>query len=453
MSAIIDSDDNKVLLYGDRLKLLRESKNISQQALADALGSDVAKIKQMEHGVTLCDSGRVAEIREILDADFLPLLDSEIPAFRERLYIWRDMIRNRKLDEAKELQSKIAGIVDLDVEVGLISLYSMFEITLLIVQGDFAKATLKLDDTDKALMDTESRYYYFRNKGTISTLNENFEDALMLFSQALEIGKSDEWILKDDDSIYYNIALCYYNLHLPHHALGFLHESGKMYTTDRVTPFGWHIDSAIAVNYIRTNQLTEAARILERCLVFAEASGDKTLIAITLHNYGFMHQMADNWLLAANYYGKSSSICEQGSDLHLENLYQESRCCMELGDYSKSVRLIESAKAHFSREINHMLSDTSTAQFAMLFETLGHLLNVILECEGDAETEIVGHSAAFIEVTAIPYSINIYKYTHVLDYCKVLGKYYEKANAFEKSLAINKIAMEIYKKMLYYRRN
>lgn len=446
---IIRTHNNDVLLYGDRLRLLRESKNVTQQELALTLGVGIDEAKQVERGMTMCSAERIAIIRNALDAEFLPLTDDEIPAFRERLYIWRDMIRNRKIDEATELQGKIAGIVDLDVDFGLISLYRMFEITLLIVQGDFGEATMKLDSIDKASIDTESQYYYFRNKGTINILADKYEDALMYFSQALEIGKSDERILKDDDSIYFNIALCYHNLHLPNHAIKFLEDSDKE-RTDRTTTFGWHIDSILAVNYIRIRQLSKSEVLLQKCLTYAEASGDKFLIAIALHNYGFMHHTAENWLLAISYYSRASEFYVQGSATHLANLYQLCRCHIEVGEFTKSAQLLSSVEEYLVPERNSCLPEDKFSLYQLFFKSLHSLILIIRK---DVDLDKVCRAVEYIEKTAIVYLSSVYEYTCVLDYCEVLVEFFTEAQEYEKTIAIKDIAMDLYRKMLYYGRN
>jgi len=425
---------------------------MAHHEMASSLGITVDEMKQMERGMTVCSAERLAGIRHILNAELLPLTDDEISAFRERLYIWRDMIRNRKIDEAKDLQGKIAGIVDLDVDFELVSLYRMFEITLLIVQGDFSKAASKLDSSDKALMETESQYYYFRNKGTLNILTNKFEDALTSFSQALEIGKSEECILKDDDSIYFNIALCYHNLHLPNHAIRFLEESERE-RTDRTSTFGWHIDCILAVNYIRVRQLPEAEVLLQKCLTYAEASDDNSLIAMTLHNFGFMHQTSENWLLAIGCYNRASELHDYGTVLYLDSLYGNIRCCIELGDYTKSAQLLEVFSEHLSESKNSQLSSGSKPLYATLHESLICLMFISRDKVDANNNRTLGSMADFIMDKAVPLLIDEYRYTHAIDFCEILSQFFEKTNTLDKALAIKNIAMDIYKKMLYHRRN
>ena len=436
-------------MHGSRLRFLRESKNISQYVLAKRLGVNINEIKHMERNMTFCCNNKFFAIKRILDADFLPLLDSEFPAFRERLYIWRDLIRNRKIDEAKELQRKIADVVVLDVEIWLIWLYRMFEITLCIVQGDFDEATKKLDAIEVSMLDAESRYYYYRNKAAIKFYNEEFEDALTFFNQALEIGKSEEHILEDDESIYFNIASCYHSLHLPNHAIRFLDDSGKTNSSDRTSSYSWQIDCTLAVNYIRTNQLPEAEELLKKCLTHAEALGDRLLTAIALHNYGFLHQASKYWLLAIHYYSRSSEFFVQGSAFHLENLYQQCRCQMEVGKFIESTQLLESAKAYLVLEDNPHLPENKLPYYDLLFKTLYSLMLIINK---DTDLDEVYRAAEYIEATAIVFLCDINEYTCVLDYCEVLDGLYTKAEKYEKVVAIKTIAMDLYKKMLYYRR-
>jgi len=449
---VISTHNNDVLLYGNRLRLLRESRNVTQQELALALGVGTDEIKQMERGIVMCSAQRIAVIRNALDAEFLPLTNDEIPAFRERLYIWRDMIRNRKIDEATELQRKIAGIVDLDVDFRLISLYRMFEITLLIVQGDFDQAAMKLESIDKALIDKESQYYYFRNKGTIWYVQGDYENALRYFYNALVIGESEAHILKDDDSIYFNIAACYYSLHLPNHAIKFLEESEKE-RTDRTSLFGWHLDCVLAVNFIRIKQLPEAEMLLQKCLTFAEASGDKSLTAIALHNFGFMHHTAENWLLAVSYYSRASELHVHGTTLYLDSLYGNIRCCIELGDYAECTKLLEVFSEHLSKNKNSQLGGGSKPLYATLHESLSCLMFITQDKVDADNNRIPGNMADFIMDKAVPLLIDEYRYTHALDYCEILCNFFEKTSTLDKALAIKSIAMDIYKKMLYYRRD
>lgn len=448
---IISIFRNDVSLSGNRLRLLRESRKTTQQELALLLSISTDEVEQMECGVTICDTNRLAAIKTALDAEFLPLIDEEYPTFKERLYLWRDLIRNRQLDNAVELHGKISGIVDLDVDLELIALYRMFEITLHIVQGKIKEVEKTLDEIDMALINVnaEIRYYYNRNAGTLNFVIEDFDKALRYYLKALKIGKTKKQLLMGDDSIYFNIALCYSHLHLPHHALEFLREFNKVNTSDRTNRYSWHLDNAYASNCIRINRMHDAEGLLKKCLSRGEASNDKTLIAVSLHNYGSMYYMEKNFFLAFYYYEQAYNQHKLNPSLQLDSYYCMIRCSMEIGKYRETNYLLDDSDDLLNKEKNPLLNDDTIQVYTMLFQALRYL-KAILQRRTEAYSDrSLDQIVDYMEETVIPYLLSTHRYTHALDYCNVLTRYFRKALNHKKALAIQDIAVKIYRKMLY----
>lgn len=192
----------------------------------------VSRVESSEEEYTQSDLKLIKEHFGIAD---MPLTEFERAAFKESLYFWRDLLRNRRMDEANELREKLSPISNLELcEPDLAMLYRLHEVIHFLVEGDIdtAKMKLKLLQSELKNMNIENLYIYNNNMGSLNAMRNNFEDGLKFYIQAFEIRKNHKDCLPDDEErLYHNMAKCYTDIEHPNRAIIFLNKISQNLST------------------------------------------------------------------------------------------------------------------------------------------------------------------------------------------------------------------------------
>jgi len=110
------------LTFGEKIKQVRVKKGHNQDGLAKALGVSMMYISRLERGLAECDDKTISGIRHFLDIENAPLLEHELADYRNRLWVWNDIIAADRLNDAKAMQSELSPILKLPYERNLILL-------------------------------------------------------------------------------------------------------------------------------------------------------------------------------------------------------------------------------------------------------------------------------------------------------------------------------------------
>ena len=425
-----------ILLSGNRLKAVREWRNVSQAKLADVLECSTNELQQAEDGVSNLSCKQLRVLREFLVVEGMPFTKDDVEVFRGRLLYWRDLIRNRKISEAMKIQKTIEGIASYPFEPDLTTMYNMFEIMGLLVEGELEIAERELEGHAKHLaeMSNENLYYYYRNAGTHRSLIGQSKDALTHYLKALAVGEKDDAILKQDGAIYYNIAACYFDLHLPYQTISFIQRTCETLDDDRTKMYRLHLDILLAVSYTRISKIDDARYLLDKCLICVKGIGDKMLIGNVLYNFGLLEKTAMLWEQAIGYFDKALAYYQDGSELYFDSLYHKARCFIEIGEYEKVSTLLTLA--------GNMQFDKHRR--ILLVKSLQYAMDI---WQGEAASAV--EAASYIETHTLPHLLKSHEYTKALDYCEILGKHFSKIADTENALKINKLAFDVLKKMFY----
>jgi len=125
--------------------------------------------------------------------------------------------------------------------------------------------------------------------------------------------------------------------------------------------------------------------------------------------------------------------------MYFDTLYEKIYCLIRSADFPKSNAILSKAEGTFKFK-DH---------FRILFKSLRCLL-IVLENAPDTGIE---NAANYIENIAIPKLIKTYAYTYVDEYCKILSDYFKANDCYSRSTSLLETALEIQRKMFYYRRN
>jgi len=427
---------NKALMssVSRKVYLLRKHHGISQEALAEYMKVNKNRVIRAERGEEEYNEEHRAAIKECFRIVEFPLTDWECYTFRERLYYWRDLIRAKRIDEAREIHKEMKNINNLEIcDPEMVMLCRMMEVKLLMAEGDIASATDKLNIPQERVdeMNDENRFHYWYNKGALYAYQGSYEKALELLLKADKLIRDNEVLIYDDDgAFYYNIAMCYTCVEIPHHAISYWQRARQEYPNKRTTKFILRVDQGLALNYIKMNQLEDADKLLNKCLIMTESIKGENFLSHTLFCFGYMHKKAENWDTAIKYFDKSLSCITKDSIDYYPSVYHKIQCIIHTRAFTKARKLLEQVK------------DICKADevWAVCFEALGHYLKISSNMTSYKHDEAV----EYIENVAIPHFIKMHDYINAVEYYSLLEKYYERVKNIKKSLLMAKAILNIY---------
>jgi len=448
------------LTLGEKIKEVRQFIGMSQHNLAKVTGRGVGTISRIENNKAECDAALLRVIKKAMGISNAPLLQGENATFRERLYVWRNLINSRNPQEARAMSDDLAAILYVPFEQDLVISYIMYEIKLLIAENDFMQAeklvTLLEAPIDQHVSDTpthdfhywylsknsldtisnENLYHYYFNKGTLLSIHKKRPEALQAFLQAFNIDNHD---FDKEASLLYNIAICYSELCMPAHAILYLERAYALFEADRTSILGNRMDNALrldnarAVFYISIGELNLASDLLKRCLIRAESTNNHVYVGIVSHNYGCLQLKAGQPQQAVVSFDRAFDYFTKGDPFYIENLYLKARALFELSEIDDCEVLIQSGL----ELCRHMYPDNE--KHPLLFQSLAHAITI-----KDAD------SADFLNNTAIPRLLEMYECFKALDFCKLLEVSYKRKRQAKKALEVTAVIRDIYERTMLH---
>ena len=427
-----------MLSLGEKVKILRKNKNISQMNMASIIGVKTDKIVDVEAGKSEYSPRHIQAIKELFDIVGMPLEDSDRPAFVMRLYRWRDYARDERISEAKKMREEMFKVVNLEpCDYDIVMLYKIFEANMLITEDNYlaAEKELILMQSEIDRMSNESLFHYYYYCGCLSLYKKQYESSLNLFLKACELLEFHDNLLPGYDRtrerLYYNAAWCYSRIDIPYHAISFLHKAKEVYSEYITNDIGLRMDNLFAQNYIKVNQLYKAEKILDECLVKAQGINDYFYISLTMHNLGLLHKKAEDWKTAISYFDQAMDYSQESSDSYKSALFRKAHCLVEAREFPKAQKLLEQAIIRYS----------SDEAWTIRYEALWHYL-IITRRRSVYNKE----SSEYIKNVAIPYFENTNDCFLAVDYCKLLELHYQDIRSLRNASLMTKKIRDIYER-------
>ena len=413
---------------GEKIRLIRESKELSQDYISLKLGLTQGHLSQIESGQAECKGDLLKNIKAVLEVENAPLTEEELIAFRNQLNYWCDIIRNRNLVKARLLCNEAAAILNLEFEKNLVALYRLFEIKLLVLESG------KIDEAEKILgivassldeMSEEVLYHYYFNRGFLHMYRREYKTALDYNLKAYSYYQAS---FDKEPALFNNIAACYARLGKPFHSIRFLERASGMLDNERVSISRLNINSTLAINYIRLNEFGLANDLLTKCLSDAKSIGDWKQYGVVLHNFGCLHHKMNENKISINYFDQAFEYFEENEQHYLENLYCKIRCLINIKKFDECISLLSKAgKLTKSNEV-----------YMLQFESLHH---IIKRHEVD--------SCQFLYDISIPKLLEAGKHFVALDYCEILIATHKRNRRPKKEAEVKALSAEIYKRIIY----
>ena len=413
------------LKLGEKIRIVREVKSISQAKLAEAISYSAPRLSQIETGEAVCQPDILLSIKKALNLEEIPLYESERQGFKDKLYRWYGVINDGDYEKARKLQERLSDITYLPFDTELNHLYGLFRCRLLIATNDIeeAKEIMEAFDPVPDGLGDEILYHYYYNMGLLNYYFAQFKHALGFFLKAKKYIIAD---LSGNEKLYYNIAMCL--LHVGHvvSAILFLKDIRELHFGGQSTAQLLRIDVMIAIGHIHLGQLPKAKKMLEKCYQEALNAADKEMVGRILHSFGILYQKAGDWNASLEHLNQASGYYPIGSQNHLLIIYSKIRCYADMRAYSACAELLKEGKKIYE--------DNKTCM--MLLESAKCLIP-------PADNE----SIEYLDTVAIPHFLGLGETLVALDFCEFLREHYEKKGIIKKAGQMSEIARRIYKDM------
>jgi len=436
MNRMSRSDGMSKLTVGEKIYKLRKHNRVPQLVLAEIMRVRPDRIVRVERGEAEYSEAHINAAKAHFDIVDLPLTEQECITFRERLYHWRNLLRQKKMDEAEVIHKEIAKIDNLEpCDSYLVTLGKMMNVRHLLVEGKLVSAEKILNDYQDLLpeMNTECVYHYYFNKGILGILHNNFADGLDFYLKAYYLLEDNENILPENDTgLYYNIAVCYSNFEIPYRAIFFLFKTRDAQLENREMNYFWDTDRLLALNYIKMNQLKDAERLLHKCLLKAESLKDDTFVGFILFCFGLMSKRAENWTIAVDYFSNALRCLPVGTDNYNASVFHKIFCTIHTNSFAKSAQLLDQTKPICN----------ASEIWAVYFKALGYYLKISNNLSSYHNDEAI----EYIQNIAIPFFIKEHDYFIAIDFYSLLERHYEKIKSTKKSLSMTKAIHDINKR-------
>jgi len=415
---------------GEKIKEIRRYLGLSQENIAHSTGSSVATISRIERGQAECSAEMLRAIKTAMGVDMAPLMDDELVSYHERLYVWGQLMADRRMDEALDMRQDLSVIQNLPYELGMNLLYKQFDIYLQLTEGKYDAASKGLDEIAGGFNDFtgEQKYHYYSAQSTLYFRREDYCNGLAMSLKCLEL--KEHW-RGNLASVYYRVATNYSGLNRPFAAIIYLEEARRHHKTDdRLSILGVFIDHVLSANLLCIGELDRAKPLLDAALLRAEGigrkMGRKKYIGMILHQLGIYWRKKNDNTQALAYFDRAFEFFWPGGLDYLENCYQKARVLIGERRHDEARGLIDEAM----RAERHV-------KFFVMYEGLLHLMTL-------RETE----SQEYLQHTVIPYLISKHEYFISLDFCEQLEEQYKKNGNGRKPLEIAAVARDIYAKIV-----
>jgi len=407
---------------GEKIKQIRNRKCITQGYLAKAMGANTMTISRIERGAKEVSHNELSAIKKCLEIENAPLLEHELNVFRNRIWIWNDLLTTRRDTEAKAIQKELLPILDLHYEYDLVTLYYMVEVRVLLQEKNYPQAEARLNALDVDNASVEIQHLYHLNKGNLYDSYGDSKKALRHYLKTLNLVSED---IKPNADVYFHIGLAYLKLGKIFYAINYLEAAKKEFNGDRTDAFAHKTGNWLARCYIVLGAYHKAKELLDLSLAKAENCNDEYVTGSLLISLGILYEKMNDYEKSLDFYDKALTYTACDNDLHLTALVNKASLLANMNEYDSCHEVIKQGR--------NLAKDSNA--FTILFDMVSHNM-----------TLYESKSLHYIENVAIPFLTageGTYKFLALTE-CVLLETYYKKRRSKTKALAIAAIARDIY---------
>jgi HTH-type transcriptional regulator, quorum sensing regulator NprR len=414
-------------MVGEVIHYYRIQNGLTQEQLSKGICS-VSYLSKLENN-------KIEPSDEIIELLFQRLnvpnrqLFQDNQSLSQLLSEWCDSILARNCNKATKLKNLLLSYEKELHTVSLSIRFKLFNLGYLLLLNDIKQARSVLEELKNLnrFYDPEHAYYFHQFSGLYYYLENQLKSCLDHLKQALCIGEKHELV---NPELYYQLALVFTRLFQIPQSIHYAKEALTLF--DNISNYLRSSDCKIllGINFIRLQQYKEAEFYLTSTLKFAEQNQNNHIMAIALHNLGFLYSSKNEHATALSYFRNSlSSRPKEDYKRYVNTIYFIAKEYNNLGQ-------VKEAKKWLRKGL-----EIANEHQLIFYQIKLTYLKYILK-EGDS-----GSFINFIEQEALPYFLNNDDYFHISQYAEKLAELYSQRFQYKKSSQYLKLSIEYRKKM------
>jgi len=406
--------------------------------MAIAISSSIPSISRFERNELEFGADMIIAIKKFLDIEKAPLFAHELTLYRDRIWVWNELLDTGRMDEARAMQEEMAIILNLPFEHDLYLLYLVTEAMLLSKEYNIPATEEKLKIVE-GLLDNASDgalNLYHRNKGFICLVAGDMKSGIKHSIKAVEHAEADK---KTDTSALNNIGQAYIVLGKPYHAIIYIERARAQFTGDLTHKRPGHMTQALAMCYTLVGEYRKAEKLVELSLMQAKSTNASSQIAQAL-------TIMASLKLKSKKYDECLVLCDEGlpyyngdKEMYVSLLTTKAECLLRMKKYKECQEILNHGRAVLQEGEKKMGKTTTNSDILEIaFSTFEHQMTL----DND-------ESVNYIQNVAIPHFIKAGGKTKLtaIGLCHILESHFIKKRAKTKANAIAVISRDIYKEM------
>jgi len=362
----------------------------------------------------------------------LPNTSGEYTAFKEKILILEDLIREGNYDRARLLRDELRPLIEsTDVEHYTLSAYCrILNAKLLMVDRDHDAAYSILQDIYPARLKDHIYVLFQYNTafGLYYMYIHEHAKAVDYFEKSLPLMKQ---LGVKNVPIYHNLAACYTEIDRPIKAIVCFETTQDMAVKQNSYLANNMYDIDIAVNYTNLMQYKEAEGILKNALSSATSAFSSIHIAMAHQALGCVYRDTKKFDKAIEQFDKAASFFSKDSREYRSNLLDKSHTLIDAGRHSEANECIEYGLSIY--KANFIKRD----DLHLLFQANAHVLNFPDQS-----------SLNFIKKMTIPVLLEQRKLLMGIRYCQFLVNFYISVNDTKNALTFSEKSNAFHKRFL-----
>jgi len=414
------------LSFGEKIKQIRIAKGLKQEELAKAINAGRTFVSRLESGQAEYDDHMLTAIREFYGIEHAPLFDHELEDYRNRLWIWHDLVDTNRLSEAKDMQTKLSPILGLPYEHDLNLVYMMIDAKVLLKEGSFVEGEERLN-TVKEHLDSacvEALHLYHRNMGFLCLVRRDSRASLKHFLKSIKYVTDN---LKPDAGIFINLGMIYHNLGKPWQAILHLEHIKASQNFDRSYRYESAINFVLATCYMHIGKNGKSEELFNNALMQAKRINNESDTGTALNNLASLYRRKGDYKASLKACDQALIFLKNDPYRYANALLTKASCLLSMKDFAKCEEVITLGM--------DLVKDDK--KLTISFETLRYLTAL-----DDSR------SIEYLETFAIPHFRTIAAddgggMYEALDICNTLEAHYRKKRRQKNAQAIAAIARDI----------
>lgn len=406
-------EEGGCMKVGSLIKYYRTKQGLTQSELVEGICS-VPHLSKIEHNEKEANDQTIHLLLQRLGADLTKVYEQN-NTVKRLLDEWIECINYFQIEEAKEIDRKLDGLVDFIAYTPHLFLYELYKMRYLLFIKDTKKAIqhYKWLDKHKKNLNYQELYLLHYYHAICLLIQNKYRQANEVLEELVSASRDGMSVSAD---VYYHLALAKCHMEQHGHAIFYANEALNAFTAQYNIKRIMHTLVILGISYTDTGIYEVAAECYKHLKRNAEILNESATLSIAYHNIGYLKQKKGELSEARDYYYKAVNCEADNAQSSMVSLYALAETSYYLGEWEQA------------KEYLHQLKKKAHETGSKIYQMLPNYYLYMIQ--GEEERAI-----SYLEEYTLPYLYNGEShYNDIRSVSKILADYYKKSGKFQKAL-------------------